>query len=105
MKMPTEFTLNHVKVSALFLIGLVLFVVGSSILIQMIVPYAATQTISLCQLLIGIVWILSWVIRGAWKSSRDYTVSTMGRITLKTYIGEIKQVYENNFGKLEEDDG
>jgi hypothetical protein len=87
--------------------GLLIFTGCASLLFEMIIPYAHAETITLARVFIAISWGCAWVLRGVWRSSRDYTVDDMGPITLKTYIGEIIQVYKNKFeakhGELEDD--
>ena len=100
MKMQ-RMTINHIIVAMLFIGGMFVVVVGAAILFKVIVPYADVEAVFLAQVFIGVAWTLAWVLRGIWKSSRDYTVADMGRITLKTYIGEIQQVYENKYGKAD----
>ena len=99
MSKPQEHTVNHLEAALLFIGGLLVVVVGCAVLFRVIVPYADGEAIVLGQVFVGIAWILGWMIRGVWRSSRDFTVNQMGPTTLKTYIGEITQVYENKYGK------
>ena len=99
MKKPSRILRNHLYAVILFMGGLAGVVMGTVTLFRVILPYADSEAIFLAQVFAGIAWILAWVIRGVWQTSRDYTVDDMGPITLKTYIGEIQQVYENKYGK------
>ena len=99
MRKPEQMTVNHSITVLLFIGGMLCCVVGTVLLLNIIVPYADAEVKALAQVFVGVAWTLGFVLRGIWKSSRDYTVTSMGPITLKTYIGEIQQVYENKYGK------
>ena len=104
MKRPSTATVNHTIVFSLFVGGMVCMVLGTLVLIRLIVPYSDPETVILAQVLSGIAWILSWVLRGAYKSHRDMAFSDMGPITLRTHIAQMEQTYANKYGHTKIDE-
>lgn len=95
-------TINHIIVISLFIIGLCCAVYGASIIFGLVLPYADKPAVYLAQLMVGVVWILAWIFHGLYRQNRDLSINDMGPIALKTYIGEITQVYENKYGEQTE---
>ena len=90
-------TINHVIIMALFFAGLFALVWFSAVLFRLILPYAYKESIYLMQAFVGISWVLAWILRGLYRNNRDLSVNDMGKITLKTYLGEVEQVYANKY--------
>ena len=98
MKKPSNMTMNHFWAASFFIGVLFVCVIGSALLMHVILPYADREAVFLMQIFVGIGVLIGWIVRGVWRSSRDYTVNSMGPMALKAYIGELQQVYENKYG-------
>ena len=99
MKKLNRFTVNHTWVFALYIGGMFCMIVGTAVLMDLILPGTYGNVRALCQLFVGISWILSWILRGLYKTNRSLSINDMEKLDLQTYIGAVQQVYENKFGK------
>ena len=85
-------TINHLWSTGLFMAGLVASIWFSPILAKMIVPYAYEQTLWVLRVAVGICYCSSWVLRGFYKTNRSLSISDMGELDLRVYIGALQQI-------------
>jgi len=90
--------INHGIVFVLFCGGAALVVLGTAIIFNMVLPASDPESRFLAQVIVLIVWILSWILRGLYISNRDLSIEDMGRVTLGTFIGICEEIYKRKYG-------